>query len=83
MVFYVVTPCSLEDSLQPEDGGGTYQQTTRRHTPEDGHPVTQTSRFYGPGVDSASNRNEFQESSRGKGRPARKADLTVTCEPTV
>jgi hypothetical protein len=32
---------------------------------------------YGPGVDSASNRNEYQESSWGgggvKGRPARKA----------
>jgi hypothetical protein len=40
---------------------------------------------YGPGVDSASNRNEYQESSWGKGgRPARKADnLTAICEPIV
>jgi hypothetical protein len=39
---------------------------------------------YGPGVDSASNRNEYQESSWGKGRPAHKADnLTTTCEPIV
>jgi hypothetical protein len=30
---------------------------------------------YGPGVNSASNRNEYQESSLGgKGRPARKAE---------
>jgi hypothetical protein len=36
-------------------------------------------------VDSASNRNEYQESSwRGKGRPARKADnLTAICESIV
>jgi hypothetical protein len=36
-------------------------------------------------VDSASNRNEYQESSWGcKGRPARKADyLTAICEPTM
>jgi hypothetical protein len=34
---------------------------------------------YGPGVDSASNRNEYQEE-----RPARKADnLTAICEPIV
>jgi hypothetical protein len=40
---------------------------------------------YGPGVDSASNRNEYQESSWGvKGRPAHKADkLTAICEPIV
>jgi hypothetical protein len=40
---------------------------------------------YGPGVDSASNRNEYQESSLGViGRPARKADnLTAICEPIV
>jgi hypothetical protein len=41
---------------------------------------------YGPGVDSASNRNEYQESSWGvkDGRPARKADnLTAICEPIV
>jgi hypothetical protein len=40
---------------------------------------------YGPGVDWASNRNEYQESSWGsKGRPARKADnLTAICEPIV
>jgi hypothetical protein len=42
---------------------------------------------YGPGVDSASNRNEFQKyflGGGGKGLPARKADdLTVICEPTV
>jgi hypothetical protein len=39
---------------------------------------------YGPGVDSASNRNEYQESSWGKGRPVRKADnLTAICEPIV
>jgi hypothetical protein len=37
---------------------------------------------YGPGVDSASNRNEYQEPSwGGKGQPARKADnLTAICE---
>jgi hypothetical protein len=37
---------------------------------------------YGPGVDSDSNRNEYQEPSwGGKGRPARKADnLTAICE---
>jgi hypothetical protein len=40
---------------------------------------------YGPGVDSASNRNEYQEHSWGdKGRPARKVDnLTAICEPIV
>jgi hypothetical protein len=40
---------------------------------------------YGPGVNSASNRNEYQEPSwGGKGRPARKADnLTAVCEPIV
>jgi hypothetical protein len=40
-----------------------------------------------PGVDSASNRNEYQESSWGggvKGRPACRADnLTAICEPIV
>jgi hypothetical protein len=36
-------------------------------------------------VDSASNRNEYQESSWGesKGWPARKADVTAICEPIV
>jgi hypothetical protein len=29
---------------------------------------------YGPVVDSVSNRNEYQESSWGKGRPAHKAE---------
>jgi hypothetical protein len=40
---------------------------------------------YGPGVDSASNRNQYSESLwGGKGQPARKADnLTVICEPIV
>jgi hypothetical protein len=39
---------------------------------------------YGPGVDSASNRSEYQVSSWGKGLPARKADnLTAICEPIV
>jgi hypothetical protein len=39
---------------------------------------------YGPGVDSASNRNEYKESSWGKGWPACKADnLTAICEPIV
>jgi hypothetical protein len=40
---------------------------------------------YGPGVDSASNRNEYQESPwGGKGRPERKADnLADNCEPIV
>jgi hypothetical protein len=39
---------------------------------------------YVPGFDSASNRNEYQESSGGKGLPARKADnLTAICEPIV
>jgi hypothetical protein len=39
----------------------------------------------GPGVDSASNRNQYQESSWGvKVRPERKADnLTAICEPIV
>jgi hypothetical protein len=38
---------------------------------------------YGPGVDSASNKNEYQESSwEVKKRPARRADnLTAICEP--
>jgi hypothetical protein len=38
-----------------------------------------------PWVDSASNRNEYQEDSCGvKSRPARKADnLTAICKPTV
>jgi hypothetical protein len=43
-------------------------------------------RYNGLGVDSACNRNEYQESSwgRGKGRTARKADnLTAICEPIV
>jgi hypothetical protein len=36
------------------------------------------------GVDSASNRNEYQESSWVKGRPERRADkLTASCEPIV
>jgi hypothetical protein len=39
---------------------------------------------YGLGVDSASNRNEYQESSWGKGRLVRGADnLTAICEPIV
>jgi hypothetical protein len=40
---------------------------------------------YGPGIDSASNRNVYQESSSGgKGRPARKADnFIAVCEPIV
>jgi hypothetical protein len=40
---------------------------------------------YGPGVGSASNRNEYQESSwGGKGRPMRKADnRTVILDPIV
>jgi hypothetical protein len=41
---------------------------------------------YGSGVYSASNRNEYQESSWGVkgGRPARKADnLTAIYEPTI
>jgi formylmethanofuran dehydrogenase subunit E-like metal-binding protein len=39
---------------------------------------------YGPGVDSVPNRNEYQKSSWGKGRPARKADnFTAVCEPIV
>jgi hypothetical protein len=39
----------------------------------------------GPGVDSASNRNEYQKYSwGGKGRAARKTDnLTAICEPIV
>jgi hypothetical protein len=41
--------------------------------------------YYVPGVYSASNRNEYQESSQGgKGQPAYKADnLTAICEPIV
>jgi hypothetical protein len=36
---------------------------------------------YGHEVDIDSNRNEYQESSWGKGRPARKADnFTANCE---
>jgi hypothetical protein len=39
---------------------------------------------YGLGVDSAFNRNEYQESSWGKGRLAREADnLTAICEAIV
>jgi hypothetical protein len=40
---------------------------------------------YGPGVDSASDRNDYQESYwGGKRQPARKADnLTAVCEPMV
>jgi hypothetical protein len=39
---------------------------------------------YGPRVDSASNRNKYQEISWVQGRPARKADnLTPICEPIV
>jgi hypothetical protein len=40
---------------------------------------------YGPGFDSASNRNEYQESSCvGKGRPARKTDiLTTSCKSII
>jgi hypothetical protein len=39
---------------------------------------------YGPGIDSATNRNEYDESSWAKGRPVRKADnLTALCEPIV
>jgi hypothetical protein len=41
---------------------------------------------YGPGVDSASNRNEYQESSCGVkgGLPERKAhNLTAICEPII
>jgi hypothetical protein len=35
-------------------------------------------------MDSASNKNEYLESSCGKGRAARKADnLTAICEPIV
>jgi hypothetical protein len=37
-----------------------------------------------PGVDSACNRNEYQNVPGGKGRPARRADnLTAICEPIV
>jgi hypothetical protein len=46
--------------------------------------ILPTTLHYGPGVDSASNRNEYQESSWGKGRPACEADnLTTISEPTV
>jgi hypothetical protein len=39
---------------------------------------------YGPGVDSASNRNEYQESSWGKQRPACRADkFAAICELNV
>jgi hypothetical protein len=41
---------------------------------------------YGPGVDSVSDRNKYQESSCGGGktRPERKTDsLSAICEPTV
>jgi hypothetical protein len=37
----------------------------------------------GPGVDSASNRNEYRESSWGKRRPVRQADLTLIPEAVV
>jgi hypothetical protein len=38
----------------------------------------------GPEVDSPSNRNEYQESSWGKGRRQRKANnLTTICEPFI
>jgi hypothetical protein len=39
---------------------------------------------YGPGIDSASIKNEYQESSLGKKRPASRADnLAAICEPNV
>jgi hypothetical protein len=39
---------------------------------------------HGTRVDSASNKNEYDESSWGKKRPARRADnLTAICEPNV
>jgi hypothetical protein len=39
---------------------------------------------YGPGVDSASNRNENQEFPESKGRPAPNADnFTAICEPIL
>jgi hypothetical protein len=39
---------------------------------------------YDPDVNSASNRNEYQKSSWGKGRPSRKADnLTAMCVAIV
>jgi hypothetical protein len=39
---------------------------------------------YGPGVDPASNRNEYQDSSSGKERLACKADnLTAILEPII
>jgi hypothetical protein len=39
---------------------------------------------YGPGVDSARNTNEYQESSWGKGRPVCEADnLIAICQPIV
>jgi hypothetical protein len=39
---------------------------------------------YGPGFDSASNRNEYQKFSLGKKRPARRADnLAAIYEPNV
>jgi hypothetical protein len=41
--------------------------------------IDQIQPHYGPGVDSASNRNEYQESSWGKGLPARIADNLTAC----
>jgi hypothetical protein len=54
-------------------------------TSETNHIYKHNQSSNSPGIDSASNRNEYQESFwRGKGRPARKADkLTAICEPIV
>jgi hypothetical protein len=47
-------------------------------------PMRSFQLHHGPVVDSVSNRNEYQEFSWGKVRPARKADnLTAICEPIV
>jgi hypothetical protein len=48
-------------------------------------PIYSFQLHYGPGVDSHSNRNEYQgSSSEGKAQPMLEADnLTVICEPTV
>jgi hypothetical protein len=68
------------NSYKPEDGGGS--------SPDE---VIEFFQFkwsfqplYGPGFDSASNRNKYQKMFLGsRARPVRKADVTATCEPIV
>jgi hypothetical protein len=67
-------------------------RATRRHIPEDAIfqligflnlPTPPLSVTVTPGVYSATNRNEYQESSWGKAWPAREANFIVVCEITL